>query len=79
MIIIEYNPALKTGWGFSCLIKMNTDLHESENDPTQILFDTGADSETLHHCSGDETRQLSKEEYQDNFIENGVGKIINIE
>jgi len=30
------------------------------------------------HCSGDETRQLFKEEYQDKFIENGVGKIINI-
>ncbi len=43
----EYNPTLKTGWGFSCLIKINTDLHESENKPTQILFDTGADSETL--------------------------------
>ncbi len=43
----EYNPALKTGWGFSCLIKINTDLHKLENKPTQILFDTGADSETL--------------------------------
>ena len=32
------NPSLKTGWGFSCLIK--TAGHN-------ILFDTGADSETL--------------------------------
>jgi len=32
------NPKLKTGWGFSCLIKI-----EGKN----ILFDTGADSETL--------------------------------
>ena len=32
------NPELKTGWGFSCLIKI-----EGKN----ILFDTGADSETL--------------------------------
>jgi 7,8-dihydropterin-6-yl-methyl-4-(beta-D-ribofuranosyl)aminobenzene 5'-phosphate synthase len=32
------NPELKTGWGFSCLIKI-----EDKN----ILFDTGADSETL--------------------------------
>jgi 7,8-dihydropterin-6-yl-methyl-4-(beta-D-ribofuranosyl)aminobenzene 5'-phosphate synthase len=32
------NPELKTGWGFSCLVKI-----EGEN----ILFDTGADSETL--------------------------------
>jgi len=32
------DPNLKTGWGFSCLIKIS-----GEN----ILFDTGADSETL--------------------------------
>ncbi|OGY41071.1 MAG: hypothetical protein A2Y82_01530 [Candidatus Buchananbacteria bacterium RBG_13_36_9] len=31
------------------------------------------------HCSGDRCRELFKEEYQDNFIENGAGKIINIE
>lgn len=30
------------------------------------------------HCSGDRCRELFKEEYQDNFIENGVGKVINI-
>ena len=30
------------------------------------------------HCSGDRTRELFKEEYGENFIENGVGKIINI-
>jgi 7,8-dihydropterin-6-yl-methyl-4-(beta-D-ribofuranosyl)aminobenzene 5'-phosphate synthase len=34
----KVNPELKTGWGFSCLIKI-----EDKN----ILFDTGADSETL--------------------------------
>lgn len=28
------------------------------------------------HCSGDRTRELFKEEYQDDFIKNGVGKII---
>lgn len=32
------NPDLKTGWGFSCLIKL---------DNQNILFDTGADSPTL--------------------------------
>jgi 7,8-dihydropterin-6-yl-methyl-4-(beta-D-ribofuranosyl)aminobenzene 5'-phosphate synthase len=32
------NPELKTGWGFSCLVKT-----EGKN----ILFDTGAESETL--------------------------------
>jgi 7,8-dihydropterin-6-yl-methyl-4-(beta-D-ribofuranosyl)aminobenzene 5'-phosphate synthase len=30
------------------------------------------------HCSGDRCRELFKEEYKDDFIENGVGKIINI-
>ncbi|RLC38052.1 MAG: MBL fold metallo-hydrolase [Candidatus Nealsonbacteria bacterium] len=34
----QTDPRLKTGWGFSCLIKMNG---------KRILFDTGADSETL--------------------------------
>ena len=34
----KVNPDLKTGWGFSCFIKI-----EGKN----ILFDTGADSETL--------------------------------
>jgi len=31
------------------------------------------------HCSGDRCRELFEEEYQNDFIENGVGKIINIE
>ncbi len=31
------------------------------------------------HCTGDSARQLFKEEYGDDFIENGVGKIIAIE
>lgn len=30
------------------------------------------------HCSGDRTRELFKQEYGDDFIENGVGKIIEI-
>lgn len=30
------------------------------------------------HCSGDRCRELFKKEYQDDFIENGVGKIIEI-
>lgn len=34
----QFDPELKTGWGFSCLIKING---------KSILFDTGADSETL--------------------------------
>jgi len=31
------------------------------------------------HCSGDRCRELFKQEYQENFIANGVGKIIEIE
>jgi 7,8-dihydropterin-6-yl-methyl-4-(beta-D-ribofuranosyl)aminobenzene 5'-phosphate synthase len=34
-------PGLKTGWGFSCLIETG--------DPLPLLFDTGADGETLIH------------------------------
>jgi len=34
----QMNPELRTGWGFSCLIKINE---------KSILFDTGADFETL--------------------------------
>lgn len=30
------------------------------------------------HCSGDRCRELFREEYQNDFIENGVGKIIEI-
>jgi 7,8-dihydropterin-6-yl-methyl-4-(beta-D-ribofuranosyl)aminobenzene 5'-phosphate synthase len=30
------------------------------------------------HCSGDRCRQLFRLEYQDDYIENGVGKVINI-
>jgi len=34
----EHDPELKTGWGFSCLVKVGD---------RNILFDTGADSPTL--------------------------------
>jgi len=30
------------------------------------------------HCSGDEIRELFRKEYKENFIENGVGKVIKI-
>lgn len=39
----QYEPSLKTGWGFACLIKF-----KDEN----ILFDTGADSPTLLYNLG---------------------------
>lgn len=31
------------------------------------------------HCSGDKARELFKQEYKEDFIDNGVGKVINIE
>jgi len=36
----QHDPDLKTGWGFSCLVKIGD---------KNILFDTGADSPTLLH------------------------------
>ncbi|PIP62618.1 MBL fold metallo-hydrolase, partial [Candidatus Roizmanbacteria bacterium CG22_combo_CG10-13_8_21_14_all_35_9] len=38
----------------------------------------GIQKVALCHCSGDRCRELFKEEYKKNFIENGVGKIIEI-
>lgn len=39
----QSNPELKTGWGFSCLVKVGN---------RNILFDTGNDSETLLYNMG---------------------------
>jgi len=39
----------------------------------------GVEKVAPSHCSGDEIRELFKKEYQNDFIENGVGKIINVE
>ncbi len=40
--------------------------------------DLGVEKVAPSHCSGDEIRELFKKEYKENFIENGVGKIIEI-
>ncbi len=50
--------------------------------PTQVVGEfkeLGVKKVAPSHCSGDEIRELFKEEYNNDFIENGVGKIINIE
>jgi 7,8-dihydropterin-6-yl-methyl-4-(beta-D-ribofuranosyl)aminobenzene 5'-phosphate synthase len=50
--------------------------------PGQVVGEfkkAGVEKVAPSHCSGDEIRELFKEEYQNDFIENGVGKIINIE
>jgi len=38
----------------------------------------GVEKVAPSHCSGDEIRELFKKEYKENFIENGVGKVIEI-
>jgi len=38
----------------------------------------GAQKVAPCHCYGDRCRELFKQEYKENFIENGVGKIIEI-
>ncbi len=49
----EHAPELRTGWGFSCLVRA---------DGNNILFDTGGDSETLLHNMkklGIETKEIN--------------------
>ena len=40
--------------------------------------DLGVEKVAPCHCSGDRARELFKKEYKENFMENGVGRIINI-
>ncbi len=50
--------------------------------PTQVVMEfkeLGVKKVAPSHCSGDEIRELFKEEYHSDYIENGVGNIINIE
>jgi len=84
----EYDSKLRTGFGFSCLVKIGG---------KSLLFDTGSESQMGDgravikefkalgvqkvapcHCTGDLAIGQFKEEYKDNFIANGVGKIIEI-
>ena len=53
----QFDPDLKIGWGFSCLIKVNE---------KRILFDTGADSETL--LSNMEKMEINPKEIDFVFI-----------
>jgi len=70
----EFDSRLKTGWGFSCLVKT-----KKQN----ILFDTGADSEIL--LSNMEKLEISPEEISFVFISHlhgdhtgGLSGILNI-
>ncbi len=54
-------------------------LSASDSQLKQVVDDfekLGVKKVAPSHCSGDETRELFKEVYQDNFIENGVGKTL---
>ena len=53
----------------------------SDNELEEIIKDfrdLGVKKVAPCYCSGDRARELFKEEYKENFIKNGVGKIINI-
>jgi 7,8-dihydropterin-6-yl-methyl-4-(beta-D-ribofuranosyl)aminobenzene 5'-phosphate synthase len=39
----QHDSSLQTGWGFACLVRLEPNNQESQT----ILFDTGADSQTL--------------------------------
>ena len=47
-------------------------------DITKSFRELGVQKAVPCHCSGDRARELFKEEYREDFIENGVGKIIEI-
>ncbi len=60
--------------GFHLSGANNSELKEIVEDFRKI----GVQKVAPCHCSGDRCRELFKQEYQDDFIENGVGKIIEI-
>ncbi|PIY78733.1 MAG: MBL fold metallo-hydrolase, partial [Parcubacteria group bacterium CG_4_10_14_0_8_um_filter_35_7] len=60
--------------GFHLFGASDSELKEIINDFKKL----GVQKVAPCHCSGDRTRELFKEEYHENFIDNGVGRIINI-
>ncbi|MDY6821754.1 MAG: MBL fold metallo-hydrolase [Deferribacterota bacterium] len=53
-------------------------LHRPPLSVVNIIKEIGVKKVAPSHCSGDRCRELFKEEYQKDFIEFGVGKIIKI-
>ena len=59
-------------------------FHLSDADDSELMSiisdfkKLGVEKAAPCHCSGDRCRELFKKEYKDDFIENGVGKIIKI-
>lgn len=50
--------------------------------PSQAVWELkkiGVEKVAPSHCSGDDTRKIFEEEFKDDFIANGVGKVINID
>lgn len=70
--------ALKTDWGFSCLVR---------GIEKTILFDTGAKGDLLlrvqnvapTHCTGDKAMGLFKEAFGEGFVKLGVGSLLRFE
>jgi len=60
--------------GFHLSSESNTIIESIVNDFRML----GVEKVAPSHCSGNRARELFKNEYQDNFIDNGVGKIIEI-
>jgi len=54
-------------------------FHHPPKKVVSELKKLGVEKVAPSHCSGDEIRELFKKEYQNDFIENGVGKIVDIE
>ena len=53
-------------------------FHSPPLSVVQKFRELGVEKVAPCHCTGDEAIRAFKEEYQENFIENGVGKIISI-
>lgn len=54
-------------------------FHHPPKEVVKKLKELGVEKVAPSHCSGDDIRELFKKEYQENFLEYGVGKIIKIQ
>ena len=72
-ILPEKNVYLVMG-GFHLSTKSNTIVENIIKDFRNL----GVEKVAPSHCTGNRARELIKKEYKDNFIDNGIGKIIEI-
>jgi 7,8-dihydropterin-6-yl-methyl-4-(beta-D-ribofuranosyl)aminobenzene 5'-phosphate synthase len=61
--------------GFHLLNESESGLEEIINEFRELKVKKAAPC----HCSGDKTREIFQKEYKENFISNGVGKIIELQ